>query len=207
MKNTDYFKLLTTEIHSVVIATVDKNGLPSSRVIDIMLYDEKGIYFLTAKGKFFYDQLISKPYVSLCGITSGKNSMKRKSLCITGAVKNIGINKLDKIFEVNPYMKEIYPTPESLTALEVFCMYKGQGFYFDLSKKPIIREDFSFGGINLKKYGYQISDNCNSCGLCLTKCPQDCIETGKPFKIIQKNCLHCGNCMEICPVNAVLKLG
>lgn len=36
--------------------------------MDRMLYDGNGIYFLTAKGKNFYTQLMEQKYVSLSAI-------------------------------------------------------------------------------------------------------------------------------------------
>ena len=52
-----YLKYLVQEIHSTVVATVDENGLPVTCAIDIMDYDENGLYFLTAKGKGFITAL------------------------------------------------------------------------------------------------------------------------------------------------------
>ena len=43
MKTIDYLAILKNEIHSAVFATIDENGLPCTRVIDIMLADETGI--------------------------------------------------------------------------------------------------------------------------------------------------------------------
>ena len=202
----NYFEILVNEIHSVVVATVNENGLPSTRVIDMMLFDNEGIYFLTAKGKELYKQLKNKAYISLTGMSSGDNPMARKSISIAGSVRNIGSEKLEEIFEKNPYMATIYPTVESRTALEVFCLYRGRGDYFDLSTKPITRGNFAFGGVEVQDFGYFITEDCTGCGLCVEKCPQDCIEVGEPYKIIQEHCLHCGNCMEICPENAVIKM-
>lgn len=207
MEHLKYFKILAEGIHSVVIATTDKNGLPSTRVIDIMLYDDEGLYFLTAKGKVFYEQLMNRSYVSLSGMTAGDKTMVKKAISISGAVCNIGAKKRDEIFEKNSYMAAIYPSPESRVALEVFCLYKGRGEYFDLSTKPITRDSFSFGGQKLKQFGYYINDVCNACGLCLANCPQDCIDEGLLFKIRQENCLHCGNCFDVCPSDAVIKVG
>ena len=48
---------LEQQIHSVIMATVDDSGLPVTCAIDIMDSDEKGLYFLTAKGKRFYNRL------------------------------------------------------------------------------------------------------------------------------------------------------
>ena len=46
-----YLKSLVENIHSTTIATIGADGHPQTRVIDMMLYDEQGVYFLTAKGK------------------------------------------------------------------------------------------------------------------------------------------------------------
>ena len=56
------FKFLKEDIHTAVFSTLDENGLPESRVIDVMLYDGGGIYFITAKGKRFYDSLVKNKY-------------------------------------------------------------------------------------------------------------------------------------------------
>lgn len=53
----EYFSFIVNEIHSTVVATVDADGLPMTCAIDIMDFDENGLYFLTAKGKAFYDRL------------------------------------------------------------------------------------------------------------------------------------------------------
>ena len=58
MKYTDYFAFLVDEIHSVIAATTDENGLPVTCAIDMMDWDENGLYFLTAKGKNFYHPLV-----------------------------------------------------------------------------------------------------------------------------------------------------
>ena len=48
---------LQQEIHTTVVATTDKEGLPVTCAIDMMDADEKGLYFLTAKGKSFYNRV------------------------------------------------------------------------------------------------------------------------------------------------------
>jgi uncharacterized pyridoxamine 5'-phosphate oxidase family protein/NAD-dependent dihydropyrimidine dehydrogenase PreA subunit len=200
-----YFKILTQEIHSVTVATIDENGFPTTRVIDMMFSDAAGIYFLTAKGKTFYKQLMDKLYLSLSGMIGEDGTMSKKAISISGVVKNMGSDKLDEIFAKNIYMADIYPSAQSRRALEVFCIYKGQGEFFDLTTKPISRESFTFGGEKLQEYGYFITDACVACSKCAQSCPQECIEEGEPFVIKQKHCLHCGNCYEVCPSDAIIK--
>lgn len=202
----NYLKFLTEEIHSTVMATVDENGLPITCAIDIMDYDENGLYFLTARGKNFYARLKRCGYVSLTGM-KGTDPLSCVAISVRGKVEEIGSDYLNRLFEKNSYMCEIYPTKESRTALTVFKIYDGCGEWFDLSKKPIERASFSFGkGIKIID-GYCITDNCIGCRKCTEVCPQGCIDfTNGYAKIIQSNCLHCGNCFNICPVKAVEKL-
>lgn len=54
MTKMDYLELLVDEIHSTTVATIGSDGHPQTRIIDMMYYDEEGVYFLTATGKTFY---------------------------------------------------------------------------------------------------------------------------------------------------------
>lgn len=74
MNKEDYLKLLVDDIHSTTAATIDAEGPPQTRVIDMMLWDKEGVYFLTAKGKVFYTQLMEQNYIALSA-TKDKHSM------------------------------------------------------------------------------------------------------------------------------------
>ena len=65
MERNDYLKMLVEEMHSTTMATIGADGHPQTRVIDMMLWDKKGVYFLTAKGKAFYAQLMEQGYVAI----------------------------------------------------------------------------------------------------------------------------------------------
>lgn len=206
METKEYLKAITEEIHSTVVATLDQDGHPVTRVIDMMLCDEDSIYFLTAVGKEFYRQLMEQRYLSLSGMTGGDDSMKKKAVSFSGYVKNIGKEKLQDIFEKNPYMAEIYPTEESREALVVFRIYRGHGDFFDLSTKPITRGTFELGEEHARESGFFITEKCIGCGTCVKVCPQNGISTTEiPFTIEQNHCLHCGNCIKECPAQAVEK--
>lgn len=207
MQITDFFKMIQEDIHSVVIATIDKENLPVTCVIDVMDYDEDGLYFLTARGKNFYERLKRQGYVALTGM-KGRDTMHSFSASVRGKVREIGTERLEKLFQKNLYMNEIYPDKKSQSALTVFQIYKGTGELFDLSKKPIERKHFIFGGALDVESGYLVHDNCTGCGKCLTVCPQKCIDTTvQPVAINQNNCLHCGNCVATCPYHAIEKRG
>ena len=192
----NYLKMLVDEFHSTVVATLDQHGYPQTRAIDMMLYDEKGIYFLTAKGKAFYQQLISQQYISLTALKD------KRAISLKGKVKCIHHTYLKEIFQKNTYMQKIYPE-NTRDILEVFCLYEATGEYFDITDpSSIIKETFTIGSIK-KETGYFINDTCIGCLKCLDVCPQKCIHVDQKVKIDQRHCLSCGRCLEICPVRAI----
>lgn len=136
MESRDYLSYLVQQIHTTIVATVDEKGLPVTAAIDMMDADENGLYFLTAKGKAFYDRLKKRGFLALTGL-KGEDTMHCAALSLRGKVRELGSGLLSRLFEKNPYMNEIYPTVQSQEALTVFQIYEGSGEWFDLSQKPI----------------------------------------------------------------------
>lgn len=134
MTSIECLAYIVNEIHSTVFATVDKHGNPITCAIDIMDYDEKGLYFLTARGKSFYDRLKNHSLIAFTGM-KGQDTLSSIAVSVQGKVQEIGSDRLASLFEKNSYMSEIYPTVESRNALTVFQIYEGTGEWFDLSKK------------------------------------------------------------------------
>lgn len=203
MQTIDYLKYIVEQIHHSVFATVDSDGRPATCAIDIMDYDEGGLYFLTAKGKEFYSRLKSNENVAFTAM-KGADTLSCVAVSVQGKATELGPNRLADLFRKNPYMEKIYPDVQSRSALTVFKIHEGTGEWFDLSRRPIERASFSFGGAQPKAGGYFVTNMCIGCKLCYSKCPQKCIDiTHKPVVIEQEHCLHCGNCFEICPVRAI----
>ncbi len=196
MKTSEYLKRMR-KIKDVSFATIGRDGHPASRMIDIMLAGEDCLYFLTARGKEFYEQLMEQEFAA---VSCMNNNWQMFTL--RGKVKKVSQDMLTQIFEENPSMNEVYPG-DSRNILEVFCLYEGQGEFFDLSCTPIFRETFLLGGWQEISKGYEIGEACIACGICETVCPQNCIERGTPFVIRQEHCLHCGLCVERCPAQAI----
>ncbi|MCC8048110.1 MAG: 4Fe-4S binding protein [Oscillospiraceae bacterium] len=202
MDTSYYLKMLVEDMHSATVATLGADGLPQTRIIDMMLYDAQGVYFLTARGKAFYDQLMQQRYVAISA------SKDKRAVSLRGRVRNIGSEKLDEIFVRNPYMQDIYPD-DTRGALEVFRLYEASGEYFDISDPAHVRRDsFTLGGGETTERGYFVGPDCIGCKLCYSVCPQKCIDIAqKPVVIDQNRCLRCGRCAEICPKRTIEKRG
>lgn len=68
METKDYFRYIVDEIHTVVVATLDDEGLPVTAAIDMMDTDGRSLYLLTSKEKKFYDRLKKKGFNSISNI-------------------------------------------------------------------------------------------------------------------------------------------
>ncbi len=191
---------LFRKVKIATAATVDKEGHPQARIINVMLAEDDGMYIVTSKGKPFYQQLVETGEIALAAMCPDCKSLK-----FNGKLKIVDKKWVDKVFEHNPGMNEVYPG-ESRYILDAFHIYEGHGEWFDLLNYPISRETFAYGGDEEENHGFVIRENCVGCGKCVEACPQKCISAGSPFVIDRAHCLQCGLCAEVCPAEAVVCL-
>lgn len=182
-------------------ATVDEDGAPQVRNISAIHYEGTTLYFLTARGKYFAEQLKRDGRVQILGYTKYKETIR-----LSGKAEIVPEDEQKKwrdvLYAEQPYLENVYPGETK----EIDVMYKLENYtieYFCLSTRPITREYFTVGDASLKKKGYRITDACIGCGTCQRSCPQDVISEGSPYSIDEGHCLQCGNCYEKCPVQAI----
>jgi len=186
-------------------ATVDKYGKPQVRNISAIHYEQQSMYFFTARGKSFCEELMSDGNVQILGYTKYKE-MIRLSAKAEKVPDKEQRKWIDVIFEEQPYLSNVYPENTREIGI-VFCIDNAEIEYFNLGVNPIFREKYVIGNAGMTQKGYYISQSCIGCSMCMKNCPQRCIVSGKPYQIMQEHCLHCGNCYEKCPVGAVKRLG
>ena len=187
------------KIKDAAFATVDKEGNPRVRIIDVMMADKETLYFCTARGKDFYQQLSCDNRVAVTGLNKDFQMFR-----LRGRARRLPEEKMwiDRIFENNPSMNTVYPN-ESRYILVPFVIEIEEMEFFDLGTHPIHREVLSPAHRETISHGFHINDSCIGCGRCKKLCPQQCISEGSPFSIRQEHCLHCGLCFENCPVKAI----
>ena len=192
------------DVRDVAFATVDEDGLPAVRVVDVMMVDEGRLYFVASRGKAFYDQVMRTRFVAIVGQTSDFRTCR-----LRGPVEHPDDpaeqrRLVDRVFELNPSMAELYPG-DARYMLEAFFVEHGQGEYFDLGRYPLLRASFTLGGEPVERDGFVVGAGCIGCGTCVDACPQGCIVLGEDgrARIVQEHCLRCGRCREVCPAGAV----
>lgn len=121
-------------------------GLPVTCAIDIMDSDEKGLYFLTAKGK---------------------DTLSCVAISVRGKVRELGTELLPHLFEKNSYMKEIGNEQEKMQGYEI--THKCIGCKACQSVCPQNCIDFTIISAVIKQ------ENCLHCGNCLSNCPQKAV--------------------------------
>ena len=145
-------------------ATVDAEGHPQARIINVMLAEDDGMYIVTSRGKPFYKQLVETGEIALAAMCPDCQSLK-----FTGKLRVVDKSWVDKVFAQNPGMNEVYPG-ESRYILDAFHIYAGHGEWFDLLHYPISRETFAYGGDTEEYNGFVIQDACIGCGACVAAC-------------------------------------
>ena len=78
-----YLSYIVNDIHRTIVATVDDKGLPVTCAIDMMDADENSLYFLTAKGKSFYDRLIKRKFLAFTAM-KGEDTMTSVAVSVRG---------------------------------------------------------------------------------------------------------------------------
>ena len=189
------------DVIDAVLSTVDENGNPQSRIIDIMHIEDDKIYFLTGRGKDVNQEIINHPKVSYLSLKDNK------SIRISGEAYKLDDQKywIDLMFDENKFLNNVYPG-ESRYILEPFCIENAEMEFFDLTQKPIFRKTFTLGNAEITPKGFVIEDNCVACGICKGVCPQNIPVEGEKYFIPQENCLHCGRCFEKCPIQNIERL-
>lgn len=182
-------------------ATVAEDGSPQVRNISAVHYEKDAVYFFTARGKDFCRQLLCDGRVQVLGYTKYKE-MIRLSGRAYPVEKEAQKTWIDAIFAEQPYLANVYPGNTREIGI-VFAIKDAAVEYFHLGVRPIFRETYHMGDAKKREKGYDITERCVGCGVCLKNCPQGCIKKGQPYHIEQNHCLHCGNCAEHCPVRAI----
>ena len=182
-------------------ATVDEDGAPQVRNISAIHFEGTDIYFLTARGKYFASQLKRDGRVQILGYTKYKETIRLSGRAVE-VPESEQIKWRDVLYQEQPYLENVYPgETKNIDTMFVIRDYTIE--YFCLSTRPITREYFAVGNVNIKPKGYHITDACIGCGTCQGVCPQDVITEGSPYVIDANHCLQCGNCAENCPLQAI----
>ena len=89
-------------------ATVDKNGKPQVRCISAIHFEEESFWFLTARGKDFYRELIADGNVQILAYTRFKEMIRVSAKAVLKPADEQEKCR-ETIWQEQPYMENVYP--------------------------------------------------------------------------------------------------
>lgn len=132
MKVNDIMRILQEDMKVAVVSTVDENGQPHARHINMGVANEDGVFFMTNPKTNFYQQLQGNRKVAITGFN--EEGYLVQVIRITGTVREVGKEGLEEVLKDNPYVERVYPEESDRNNVQVFHLYKGEGFYHSLSQ-------------------------------------------------------------------------
>lgn len=210
-KRMDFVNDLTRivrDVQRVVIATVDDAGMPETRAVEMLDADAEGLYFIVDRTTAFYAQLMARKSLAFTGV-QGASYGECATVTLRGRVEEMGSGFVLPLLEKNEAVFEFYKNEESRKNLTVFRMYQGVGERTERHAGTVARTPLRFGdermNAGIKKRSYFITEDCDGCRACVSKCPEGCIDVSMvPAVIDQERCTRCGNCEMACFQEAII---
>lgn len=88
-------------------ATVDENGAPQIRCISAIHYEPDGLYFFTARGKAFCEELQRDGRVQVLAYIRFKEMIRLSGIAVASPEEEQ--EKIRTILEEQPYLANVYP--------------------------------------------------------------------------------------------------
>ncbi|MBG9983666.1 pyridoxamine 5'-phosphate oxidase family protein [Aerococcaceae bacterium DSM 111022] len=132
MQVSEIMNILKDDMGIAVISSVDADGKPHARYINIGVANEEGVFFMTSPKTNFHAQLEVNQNIALVGLN--KEEYLIQVIRIEGKVRKLGKDMLEKVLEGNEYVNMVYPDADEQANVQVFQLYEGEGFYQSLTQ-------------------------------------------------------------------------
>ena len=142
----------------LAFATVGRDGSPQVRNISAIHYEPDALYFFTARGKDFCQELLADGRVQILGYTKYKEMIRLSARAVPLPEGEQAL-WIHRIFAEQPYLANVYPRNTREIGL-VFAIRAGEIQYFHLGVSPIFRATYAFGGSPIHPKGYEITEAC-----------------------------------------------
>ena len=119
---------------------------------------------------------------------------KCATVTLRGRVEEMGSGVRFAVLEKNEAVFEFYKNEESRKNLTVFRMYQGVGERTERHAGTVARTPLRFGdermNAGIKKRWYFITEDCDGCRACVSKCPEGCIDVSMVAAVIDRNAVR-----------------
>ena len=138
------------EVNAMTLATVDKEGIPSARIVLLKEYDEKGFVFFTNYNSRKGEELLQNPHACLVFFWKGLERQVR----ITGIAEKISMEESIAYFNKRPDGSKIgaWASPQSLAVAGKAWLKETFDYYRERFKHGEIPKPPHWGGYRVKPF-------------------------------------------------------
>ncbi|GAB2838565.1 pyridoxine/pyridoxamine 5'-phosphate oxidase [Ferruginibacter profundus] len=138
------------EVNAMTLATADKNGIPSARIVLLKEYDAKGFVFFTNYNSKKGEQLLQNP--NACLVFFWKEL--ERQVRITGTTEKISIEESIAYFNKRPDGSKIgaWASPQSLAVAGKAWLKETFDYYRERFKHGEIPKPPHWGGYRVKPF-------------------------------------------------------
>lgn len=138
------------EVNAMTLATVDKEGIPSARIVLLKEYDEKGFVFFTNYNSRKGEELLQNPHACLIFFWKELERQVR----ITGIAEKISMEESIAYFNKRPDGSKIgaWASPQSLAVAGKAWLKETFDYYRERFKHGEIPKPPHWGGYRVKPF-------------------------------------------------------
>ncbi|NOT92432.1 MAG: pyridoxamine 5'-phosphate oxidase [Ferruginibacter sp.] len=138
------------EVNAMTLATADKDGIPSARIVLLKEYDEKGFVFFTNYNSRKGEELLQNPYACLVFFWKELERQVR----ITGTTEKISMEESIAYFNKRPDGSKIgaWASPQSLAVAGKAWLKETFDYYRERFKHGEIPKPPHWGGYRVKPF-------------------------------------------------------
>ena len=210
----EYLMRMVREMRHVAAATLDDAGLPAMHIVELVGADAEGLYFPVDRASALYAQLVAGKSIAIQGM-AGSSASYDAAASLRGRVEDLGTAA------ATAFARQAQPAAgaDGLAGdtMTLFRLYQAVGEWHErgcedgCSACAFDRTPIRFGDDRVRagatRRAYVITDECDGCRACVSKCPEGCIDVSSvPAVIDQDRCTRCGNCEMACFQEAIVRV-
>lgn len=206
MEYMDDLARIAAAVRVACAAAVDDAGLPVTCTAEVAGADGDGLYVLVDRADECCKLLASRKSMALAGV-EGALDPDGASLSLRGRIEEAAIEAV----------LAFASAPDAGAALRAlgccdiaaFRLYQATGELVERRDGQVSRMPVRFGeermNAGVKARSYIVTDECDGCRACVSKCAEGCIDVSMvPAVIDQDRCTRCGNCATACFQEAII---
>ena len=206
MEYLDDLARIASAVRVAAAAAVDDAGMPASCLAEVAGADGDGLYVLVDRESECCKLLAARKCMALTG-ADGAFADEGAALSLRGRVEEAALEAVLAFADAPDAGAALRAAGR--TDIAAFRLYQAAGELVEHRGGQALRMPVRFGeermNAGVKARSYIVTDECDGCRACVSKCAEGCIDVSMvPAVIDQERCTRCGNCATACFQEAII---